>query len=345
MSDAVWNEIMKSPLDPDPDEERGLLTWLVPVGVAIVIGLGIGALVGRGETTTTSTLAAPSTTTTTTTTVPPPEPIVPAGYSEAAGIGLKAVAVFNRGDDLFVVVNSAVRSDLDRVVTDEFHVAEWILAGDGVERTAASAVRSDFAPGVRLVEFPNVGALPVSAPELRVRKATEMVVRSGCNGCGATSVDASEGELMIEGLPLPYTMTEPLLIPVGTGINLAIDQLEITEEWAFMRWRIIDDNDARVRIRPRIIFEGTDDPATDDVDPTQLVPASLRGPNQQNPLRSNPDPFTREGTIGLDRVGEIMSAENAPETIVLVWDVESQHPVGDPIVIPLAGIADLGSIG
>jgi hypothetical protein len=342
MSDTIWDEIMRSPLDPDPDGERSRPATVAPIVLAIVAGLAIGLLFGGRDSVAEPTRTA--STTTTTLPAPTPDPVVPDGYVEVDGVGLKAVAAFNRGGSLFVVVNSATRSDLDRVETGEFHVAEWVLAGDGMERTASQAVQSRFAPGVRLVEFPDVAALPISAPQLEVREATEMRVRTGCNGCAAFSVDAAEGELALDALPLPFAMAEPLFIAVGGGINLSIEDLQITDEWGFLRWRIIDNNDARLRVSPRIIFVGTDDPATEEVDPTRLIPDSIRGINQQNPLGSNAEPFARQGTIGLDRVGEIMAADNRPQQVVLRWSVEWQHPVGDPVVLPLDELIDLGTI-
>lgn len=343
MSDNIWDELMRSPLDPDPSESSRWVDVVVPVALAIVVGLWLGVVVANGSTNASPTFAVESSTTSTTA-PPPPEPIVPAGYAQTGSVGLKALAAFKRGDNLYLVVNSSTRSDLDRVETNEFHVAEWVLAGDGIEMTATRAIDSALAPGVRLVEFTGVNGIPVSVPELRVRQATEMVVRSGCNGCAATSVDSAAGEIALDGSGLPYSIDEPLIITVGTGINLVLDSLEITDEWGFAEWRVVDDNDARLRVNLVVVFEGTDDPATEQLDPTLLVPLHYIGPSQQNPVAANPEPFSRDGSVRLDRVGEIMTEQNRPEQIILQWDVEWQHPVGDPITLPLDAVVDLGSI-
>jgi hypothetical protein len=338
---TIWDEIMRSPLDPDPDEDRGHLTMLVPIALAAVIGVASGFVIGsNGEPPPTTAALV------TTTTAPPPEPdpVLPDGYVAADGVGLKAVAVYATDEDLYVVVNTATRSDLDREETNEFHIAEWVLAGDGIEMSARRALQSRFTPGVRVVHFEGINSLPASAPELQVRRATEMTVRSGCSGCGAVSVDMAEGEMVLDSLELPLTIEAPLLIPVGTGITLSIDALQIAEEWGHLEWHVIDDNDARLRPTITIEFAGTDDPGTDDVDPTQLIPPRLIGPNPQNPISANPDPFSRHGVSRLDRVGEILTVDNQPEQIVLRWSVEWQHPVGDAITIPLDGLTDLGSL-
>ena len=342
-ADPIWDEIMRSPLDPDPEDRPRWAGLVIPILAAAAAGLALSFLTGSPEQVSETTLAA--STTTTTPTIADPDPIIPEGYVEASGVGLKALAVYNSADDLYVVVNSATRSDLDRAETPEFHIAEWVLAGDGIERTASRAVRSDLAPGVRLVEFPGVTSLPASVPRLLVREATEMEVRASCNGCAATSVDMAEGELALDGSVVPYESTEPLLLPVGAGISLSIDELQLSDEWGYAQWRILDQNDARVRVILRVIFVGTDDPATEDVDETQLVPPYLLGPTPQDQVTANPEAFTRDGAVRLDRVGEILSAENQPEELLLRWLVEWQHPVGEPITLPLDDVLDLGEVG
>jgi hypothetical protein len=345
MTDNTWEELAKSPLDPDPNAEPSALGWLLPSGLAAIVGLLVGIFLlgagGEGETPTT--LAAP---TSTTTTAAPPEadPEVPPGYVEIAGVGLDAVAAYSRGGSLFVVVNEATRSDQAARETAGFHGAEWVLDGDGISITATRSIRSQLAPGVTAIEFAGVTALPVSAPRLTVRQSTEMVVRTGCQGCGASSADEASGEVSLDGLARPYELTAPMFIDVGAGITLSIDHLKFTDEWGYLEWHIIDDNDARMRTSIRIVFVGTDDPGIEGTNPTQLIPQSLFGASQQNPTVANPDPFTRGGTQLLDRVGELVAADNLPASLLLAWTVEWQHPVGEPIELSLAGITDLGII-
>lgn len=340
----IWEEIMRSPLDPDPDEEGGRFWAFLPIVLAAAVGLLAGFVAGNGGDPPPTTVAQ----VTTTTSAPPPDdpdPVVPAGYTEVDGIGIKPIATFATDSDLYVIVNTAARSDLDRLETNELHIAEWVLAGDGIELAAARALHSNHSPGMRVVHFEGVNALPVSAPKLLARRATEMTVRTGCHGCGAFSVDMAEGEVLLEGLELPLTIEPPLFIPVGTGITLSIDLLQIADEWGFLEWHVVEENDARLRVAATIEFVGTDDPGTDDVDPTLLVPSHLIGLNPQNPISSTPGPFARHGSARLDRVGEVLTEENQPEEIVLQWSVEWQHPVGDPITIPLENATDLGSLG
>lgn len=344
MSEPIWDEIVRSPLDPDPNEAPHRLVDMLPFVVVVGVGLLLGFFLGDEDVAPTPTTIASNVSATTTSAPPPPDPIVPPGYIESAGVGLRALAMFTSADGLFLVVNSAARSDRDPAATEEFHVAEWVLAGDGVERIASRAIAADTAPGVRLIEFPGVSGLPVSAPELRIRRATDMVVRTGCNNCGSISVDSAEGEVELGGTAVPFSLEDPLVIPVGTGISLSIDDLQLSDEWGFANWKVLDTNDARLRVDLAVILEGTDDPATDDVDPTQLVSFLRRDVTQQNPVAANPDPFTREGSLRLDRIGEIITADNQPEQLVLRWTVEWQHPVGETITLPLDGLVDLGSV-
>lgn len=107
---------------------------------------------------------------------------------------------------------------------------------------------------------------------------------------------------------------------------------------------MLDTNEARLPTSIRIVFAGTDDPARDDLQPTQLIPQNLFGVSQQNPTAANPDPFTRSGSLLLERSGELISADNSRSSLVLRWTVEWQHPVGEPVTISLAEITDLGII-
>ena len=132
---------------------------------------------------------------------------------------------------------------------------------------------------------------------------------------------------------------------MGTGIALSLDQLQLSNEWGYAEWHAIDTNDARLRVALTVVLEGTDDPATDAVDPTQLVSFLRHNVSQQNPVAANPDPFARTGSVRLDRIGEIITALNKPEQLILHWHVEWQHPVGNQITLPLDSIVDLGSVG
>ncbi len=345
MSDNIWEELSRSPLDPDPNEAPSPLGWLFPVGAATVIGLLLGLFVlgAGGEASPTTTLAAATTTTTTAAPVDP-DPEVPAGYVDVAGLGLDVVASYSRAGNLYLVINEAARSDQEPLETTAFHASHWELEGDGTSVEASRAIESTLAPGMKTIEFPGLTALPTADPQLIVRQASAMVVRTGCQGCGATSVDEAGGELELPGLERPYAIDEPILIDVGSGITLSIDRLDFTDEWGYLEWHVIDENEARIRPDIRVVFAGTDDPAFEGPNPTQLIPEHLFGASQQNPTTANPQPFTREGWLLLDRAGELISDENSPTGLLLTWSVEWQHPVGEPVTLPLDDLTDLGIV-
>ena len=346
MSESIWEELARSPLDPDPGDEQAVLPWIWSIAIAAVAGLLLGLFFLGSSTgaTSTTTVAATPPTTETTSPPPPPDPEVPGGYVDIDGVGLDAKIAYSRAGNLYVVVSEAARSDREPPDTPTFHASEWVLSGDGVSITASRAIESTLTPGVVVVEFPGVSALPDSAPSLTARRASEMVVRTGCHGCGATSVDEETGEITLAGIARPYAIAEPLAIDVGAGIALSVDHLEFTNDWGYAEWHVVDANDAILRTSLRIVFEGTDDPARDDIQPTQLIPQNLFGASQQNPTVANPEPFARSGSLLLERAGELISADNSPTSLVLRWTVEWQHPVGEPIAIPLANITDLGII-
>ena len=338
-------ELVRSPLDPDPEEHAAFADWLAPVAIAIIVGFVVGFLAAgwSADVDQPTTLAA-DTTIATPVTPPPADPIVPDGYTAIGDIAMGALVAYSQGGNLYVVVNQATRSDNEPQDTNSEYFAEWILRGDGVEIAASRAISSTLSPGMGLIEFPGVTGLPIAGPELVVRGATDMVVREGCNGCGATSVDIASGELVLDGLERPYSLADAVLIPVGEGITLSIDRLEIANDWGYAEWHIIDANDATVRVDLIVRFEGTDDPGRDGINPTVLLPPRYFGVSQQQPTPPNAEPFAEQGTIGLDRSGELLSATNQPQSLVLEWDVEWQHPIGESIPIPLTGITDLGII-
>jgi hypothetical protein len=344
VSETIWQELSRSPLDPDPNEEPKSVAWLAPAALAIVAGLVLGLVLGNGSEESTATTRGAVAETTTITTPPPADPIVPNGYAETAGLGLRAVAAYSQGGNLYLVVDQVVRSDNDPLETNSLYLAEWVLAGDGVEIVAERAYNSIMSPGVKLVEFPGVTALPAANPALLVREATEMVTRTTCNGCGTTSQNVASGEITLEGLERPHSLASPLLIPVGEGITLSVDRLDVTDEWGYIEWHILDENDAVVRVVPVITFAGTDDPDLDGVQPTQLVPPQLFGPSPQQQNALNPDPFARSGAVGLDLTGELLLETNQPTALIFEWSAEWQHPVGEPITLPLTDLTDLGII-
>lgn len=345
MSDSIWEELARSPLDPDPDDTPRTPDWLIPVGLAAILGILLGLFVlGSDDPSAPTTTVALETTTTVPPPPPDPDPIVPDGYVDVAGIGLDAVAAYSRGGNLYIVINEAARSDQDPPSQPSFHASHWALDGDGTTVEATRTIESSLAPGMKAIEFPGLTALPSADPNLVVRQASEMVVRTGCQGCGATSVDEALGEVALEGLDRPYAISEPLLVDVGTGITLSIDRLEFTDEWGYVEWHVIDENEARIRPDIRIVFEGTDDPAFEGPNPTQLVPDNLFQSSQQNPTTPNPQPFARQGWLLLDRIGELISDENNPTSLLMTWAVEWQHPVGEPIVLPLTDLTDLGIV-
>ncbi len=343
MSESIWEELARSPLDPDPNERPMRFPPVIAFVAAAVAGLAIGAFaLGKGGTAETTTTVAAATTTTTA--APDPSPEVPDGYIDADGVGLRPVAAFSRDGNLYVIVNESVRSDLVPADTGSFHSADWVLTGDGRDVRATRSIESALAPGMTTVEFADVTSIPGSDPALIVRRGTEMVARTGCQGCGAISVNEAAGEFLLEGIDRPYLLQEPVLIDVGGGLTVSVDTLEFTDEWGWIEWHVIDENEGRIRADIRVVFDGTDDPALDGVNPTQLIAESLFQSSQQNPAMANPQAFTRSGAQLLDRVGELISEENAATALLLRWSIEWQHPVGEEIVVPIDTIADLGII-
>ncbi|MDJ0663718.1 MAG: hypothetical protein QNJ75_04105 [Acidimicrobiia bacterium] len=344
MSESIWEELTRSPLEPDPEYESTFVDWLVPLVIAATLGFAIGfAVLGSDDGAPATTTIAAATSTTEAPELPDPDPIVPEGYIDVGGVGLQAVAAYGRDGSLYVVVNQASRSDRVPVDTAAFHASHWVLEGVGNVQ-AHRVIESTLAPGTRTIEFRDVPALPVAGAQLLVREGSEMVVRTGCQGCGAIAADRAEGELILEGLERPYSLDSPLLIDVAPGLTLSIDSLDFTNEWGYVTWHVIDENQARIRVEIRLIFDGTDDPDRDGTNPTQLIPNHLFGTNQQNPAPANPQSFMRSGDLQLERIGELISEENQPGALIMSWSVEWQHPVSEPVELQLSDDIYLGIV-
>ena len=145
MSDQLWEELVRSPLDPDPNEVPRSLPWFVPIAIAGLGGLLVG-FIGFGGADDPPTSAPPTTIPATTLAVEEPDPVVPDGYVEVSGVGLRALASYSSNGNLYIVLNEAARSDLDPTETGSFHGAVWELEGDGTSVTASQSLRSRRVP-------------------------------------------------------------------------------------------------------------------------------------------------------------------------------------------------------
>jgi len=219
-----------------------------------------------------------------------------------------------------------------------------VLAGDDRTVTATRTIRSPLAPGVETIEFTGVSELPGVGASLIVRRGTEMVVRTGCQGCAAISTHEASGDITLDGLEIPYELDSPMLVDAGSGIVFSIDQLQFTDEWGYAEWHIVGDNEVRLRVQLRVVFEGTDDPELAGTRATQLVPINLIGTSQQSPTTANTEPFTRSGFSLLDRAGELLSNDNSPTSLALSWSIEWLAPVGTPVTLPLSAVVNLGAV-
>jgi hypothetical protein len=347
MTDRIWEELMRSPLDPDPGDEVPFSAQLALVALLVVSGFVVGRVIfaRSDDVRPADRPVATATTTADTTPAAEPDPIFPDGYVDVDGIGIVPIAVFSRDGNLYVVVNEATRSDQEPADTDGFHDGDWVLAGDERTVTATRAIRSPLAPGVMTIEFTGISELPSVGASLIVRRGTEMAVRAGCQGCAAVSTHEASGDITLDGLEIPYELDSPMLIDAGSGIVFSVDQLEFTDEWGYAEWHIVGDNEQRLRTQLRVVFEGTDDPDVAGTQTTQLVPVNLITTYQQNPTTANTEPFTRSGFSLLDRAGNLLNGDNKPTSLALSWSIEWLAPVGAPVALPLSAVVNLGAVG
>ncbi len=328
MGEPRWDELVRSPLDPDKEEEtrRPISTWVV-VLIAAVVGLSVGAVVGHAGGSGQPEAVGVSGTSTTVL------PVAPDGYVPVGDTSLGVIGSFGVDGHAYVIVGEAALSSADPGATPAFGAGRWaIVDGDDAIETALEIV-DPIAPGMRLLDFP-VDERASDAP-LAVWRGTAVETRDGCNGCGSGSADRTEGEALFEIAGLPTVIPGMGTIELGQGFEVQIGDLTAAEEWGYAEWALTGDTATTARVAVEVTFVGTDDPSAEGDNPTRLVPYD-RAPIQYGVghQRTAP-PFARGGSIRLTRVGEPIGGGNQPTAIGVSWSVEWIHPVGEPI--PLAG--------
>ncbi len=344
MTDTLWEELLRSPLDPDrePGRRTPRTAQLATLFILAIVGFMAGRLVFAGRDENASSALDDSSLTTSVTSPPATAgPILPPGFTEIDGVGIAPIATYSRSGNLYVIIAQAVRSDESAPETDAFHAGSWSLSGPGGQVAATRSIETSLAPGIQTLEFPGITTMPADA-RLNVRPGTEMVVPPDCQDCGVASVNEISGDVPLEGTQLPYDLASPLLIDAGSGITVSIDQLEFTGDWGTAAWHVVADGEVGVRLDLVVTFVGT---ATDDEETdTSLISTRLTPVNPQNPTVANTQPFSRAGATTFDRIGGLISGENPPTELLLHWDVQWEAPVGASVAVPAAGILDLGAV-
>jgi hypothetical protein len=320
-----YSELLRSPYDPDPDDQRdpgegSELPW-VPAVVASALGaLVVGAFViysvvvgpTTPETSTSVPGAAPAT----------PAPVAsaefPVGFTALTDQVAAAVEAVDAGDaTLRLGVATAVRGGTDPSEVVPVDVATWSLEAAGVVAPMRAQYTSKEGLGNVTIEF-----APIAGP-------SDLILRARV----ATSSSSETVVLDLEPT-VPQTVTD-YRIDLDGGVVVVIDEITIGDGWGWLAWHAEGDGSV-AKVDAAVTFVGTDDPASEElVDPTTLVPSHLRPVIQGSGRQPLAPLYGATGGGQLIRVGEPLAGQEPPTAISVAFTVTIPDGISSPIDIPV----------
>jgi hypothetical protein len=215
-------ELLRSPLEPDPADQRALpwRAWLI----ALAAGIGAGSLAVSAATRP----VAGETLVTVTTAAAPVEVVViepgpfPNGYVAIANdVAVRAEAPIVDDDRMLVPMTMVVRRGVDPADVERPLGGRWEM------RTSRGVVESQrlvfdaFRPGVLSVEF-----------QMADERPEEMVMVERWDGARAT------GSVELPWPGVPFSAENPIEIDVGVGAGLRLEQVELGNLIGQVEWEL-----------------------------------------------------------------------------------------------------------
>ncbi len=330
MTDDVWRELLQSPLDDDPPDGRSGEDGGKNPGLRfLAIGLAIGVMVAAGWVLLAGDDAVPETeAAVATTTSEAPGVVVdafPVGYVEVAdGVGARPEVMYVQGSDLYLVVSTAVRSDVDPATVETFKGGEWVVLGGVAPVTASAEFSSAQTLGVVTVRF-SAGAIPPGqATSLRLSPATPRV-----------SYD-HEVEYTTEGLP--FETSEALRFSADYGdAEVVVDRIAFDANVGVVEWHVDGPDTVRARVDTVVVLPdtagGEDDPATRLVSGRLTQTFGFDRPGQPAVGHSRGEDDV------IRRVGNEVETDDEISSVVVLLTISVQDVVrGEPIELPLDGV-------
>jgi hypothetical protein len=333
MTDDVWRELLRSPFDDDPPPQRsadggskGPRVRFAAIGLAIGVLLAGGWLLLAGDDADPEMEAV-----VTTTTSAPPEVAAegfPIGYVEVdEGLGARPELMYVQGSDLYVVLSTAVRSDVDPGSAETFKGGEWVVTGGAAPVTATAEVSNAHSLGVVTVRFSAGGAPPSQVSSLLLTPATPRVTY--------------EHELEYPTDGLPFETTEALRFGVDYGdAEIVVDRIAVDANVGVVDWHVVGPDTVRARVDVVVILPdtagGEDDPATRLVSERSARPFPIDRPQEPSVGHS------RGASEVIRRVNEEVEDDDEIASVVVRLTISVQDVVaGEPIEIPLEGVRTL----
>lgn len=322
-----YRNLLQSPYDPGPgregpEEGASDLPW-VPAVVAAAFGaILVGAFVVFAVATGPD---APEEVSSTTTTLgvavaeqgsgPPPE------FTAITDEVAAAVVGFADSDGGFVAaIATAVDGGADPAAVPPIDVAYWVLTEPGGEQLMRSQYSEKGAIGNITVEFP-------PGPTAEDRALVPYL---------AVGESVSESFVIEVGPTVPQTISGQRL-ELASGEVVVIDGLTIGDGWGWLDWSA--EESVVAKVDTVVTFVGTDDPGTDDLDPTQLLSPHLVPLRQGTGVPPLAPLFSFTGSGSLARFAEPLSSSNAPTEITVEFRVTVPADIaqGPRVTLPAAG--------
>ena len=313
MSDIDYEELFRSPLDePDAAGDPG---W-APLGVGLLVGVAAVLLVAtfRGSDEQATDIAVESTTSW----APPVAVVVeaspfPSGYQEfVPGLGARAEEIVI-GDDAITVAFTTVVERGGEPLNQDWPIGGtwWLEAEDGSGAESDRVVLGRFSPGAFSVQF----AADAFAGEPEFAEISLIERWDHPTVEGSSSVPFG-GE--------PYVMPEPLIIPITSGDNLVVEELELGRFLGKVVWGIQGDTDPIGRVVINAVLFDTERTRIGAYSsfPELLEPAN-RGVSEI--YWSEPFPTSQDGAVTVDIEYEVGLVEPVPAALTIDLD---NVPVG-----------------
>jgi hypothetical protein len=255
MTDDIWQELLRSPLDEDPgnlDRAERSWSWLPAAAVlgGVVIGLAWLAF-GSGDDGDVAASEPTSTTTVTVAAAESAESSLPDGYIEVAldgapvrgSLGLRPESVYAQGDDLYVTLSSAVRAELEPERVAVFAGGDWSLAMDDAALPFSGEITNPQSLGLMTVRFDGAGGREGDDGRLHLRPVVES--------------DSTEVTDAFTFNGLPARIDEPVVVELEEEVSLVVESIELGPDAGTLIWHLEAPPSVRARVEAAVEFPET----------------------------------------------------------------------------------------
>ncbi len=228
VSDVEYDlaEILRSPLEPDPDDEREARGWLAAVlafvaAAAVTTAAVTGWTGGEDQVSQPTSSVAAEEPATRDVVVAEPTPF-PDDYVPIAGdVAVRTESPLIHEDRLLVPLTMVVRRGADPSEIARPLGGQWELRTATGVITSLRTVYDPFLPSVWSVEFPPLDDLPGELVMVERWDPTEV-----------------EGSVELEWTGLEYQADEPITIELGAGASLQIVELRLANFLGRAQWQL-----------------------------------------------------------------------------------------------------------